>query len=420
MKTPYILNIKNGLTLCIIENEYSESVTLHLKGHAGSNYEGRDEIGAAHFIEHYLLNLPQNEKITRQKDAILKGGGKIIGVTSRDDVLFMVKVLKEYFDTALLYILTILNNDITYNEAAFESTRNAVLQEIEANNLKLSRILSNSTYSIMFPKQRIGLPNTGKTEHAKKLTFSSLKSFHAGNYSYDNFTLVISGNIKKKQVLEFLNGFDFPTGSQELQNKNTIDLKNSHNYKLNTLIKPGFLPCHIKIDFPSLKYSDDKSYILNLLALILKLSLNRALKENLPYINVECFNYSSGTFGIFSVYATLEGNNLISYLNILRNVIDGINSISPECLYDCKKVYKSNLLFSLEKTSSIAEYYSNCITHGNKNQNHSYELRYIDKLIREELIRTTNNLFKYKPKVTLLLNSPISGKTENKIKQILG
>jgi len=122
MKDIYQSKLKNGLRYILINQKGAGSVTVHLRGLAGSRFEKNTEVGASHILEHLLLN-------NKYRDKVFNQGGKIVGVTGREDILFMVKVRKTDLEIALEYLSSILKSADIDNKT-FSNEKKVVIEEI--------------------------------------------------------------------------------------------------------------------------------------------------------------------------------------------------------------------------------------------------------------------------------------------------
>ena len=133
MKSLYRFTLSNGLRVVYIPYEAVNTVTICLRGLAGSNYETNDEIGIAHLLEHYVtFGSKKHPNTDKFRNIVLKRGGRITGTTSRDEVAFLVKILKPDVKYGLEYLSELFFYPELKKEK-LQKVKKTVIQEIMQN-----------------------------------------------------------------------------------------------------------------------------------------------------------------------------------------------------------------------------------------------------------------------------------------------
>lgn len=394
MRAPKVRKLKNGLGVYVIPRADVDSVTIHLKGLAGSNYEKSNQIGLAHLLEH--LNL-----LKGNKNKILINGGRILGVTSRDDVLYMVKVLKEDVLDGLEFLSHIFDKNSFSNEDA-TTQKKIVIQEIKRSQNIPEKIINSISYKILFPNDRLSIKNTGYENHIRALEIKELNSFQDKCYTPNNFVLVLCGNIKQNNVFPYIEKFfsHIPKGQKLNHTKhNTNEIKGVQSIKIK-----GLKQNHVKIDFYGYKTKDDKRYSSIILASILNTFLKNLIREKLGYVyGISCNSFSTGSYGLFSIGFSCEKEKVQEVIKIILDVLKNIQKIiGIRNIEHVKKKVGADFTFRFEKTSQIAEYYSDLLLHGSENQNHLYELKAIKNTNVQDIGETAFEITTQEPKITIL------------------
>ena len=294
-------NLKNGLKICIIPNKSVGSVTIHLKGIAGSNFEKPNQVGSAHLLQH--LNLTQGNK-----NKILSRGGKIIGVTSRDDVLYMVKVLKEDVIDSLEFLSTIFTKK-EFSQNEFEKQKEVAIQEVTRVKNAPEKLVTRISNKLMFPKDRMAKFNTGDEIDIRRLQINNIYDFRDEHYFPNNFVLVISGAVSIKNVLSYVQKYfgGFTKGlSAEYATHNLDTGFSSQNYVLQNSKQ-----AHVKIDFNGYKTSENKKYAALVLSYLIDSYLKNLIKETIGLAyKINCSSISTGSYGTFSIYFASDDKNV--------------------------------------------------------------------------------------------------------------
>ncbi|MFZ2663982.1 MAG: pitrilysin family protein [Patescibacteria group bacterium] len=388
------ITLKNGLKVRLVADKNSSAVTIHLKGLAGSNFENESQIGSAHILEHLHTSNNFGNKL-------VSNGGRIIGVTSRDDVLFMVKVQKNGVIDGLEFLSKVFAKEQINNED-FSKLKRISLQEIKRIESNPEKFLGRVSCALSFPNERMSKLNIGEEKHINKLSIKNVTDFRDKYYHPNNFALVLSGNISINTIVPYIKSFfsKYKANTKAVYPKhrslNEFIIKN-YEFK-------GISQILIKIDFYGFKTSDDKKYSSLVISNILDSLLNKLIKERLglSYIT-RCVSFSSGSYGLFSIYFSCAKKDLETILHeIRRNVISFSSLISSRSIENSKKKVLSNLSFEMEKVSVRAEYNSDLLIHGRKDQNYQYEVERIKKCLINEIRSVSQEIFSQKPKITVV------------------
>lgn len=407
MEKPVIRKLKNGLTIGFVPHRGVRSVTLQLRGFAGSNYEKNDEIGAAHLIEHLSLESPLKNKI-------LFNGGKIYGVTSRDDVLYMVKVLKKDFPLAVEFLYNVFTNS-EFNPIAFESQKRVAEEETRRFINMPEKLIVRVSNRILYPKQRISEFNTGGVVNIKKLSMPALKRFKNRTYSPQNFALVASGDLNSSEFYNLCRSYFSVLKSGEI--KKRLVIKKNKGLKIQNLINKYFSQSHFRVDYYGFNSDSSEKFSAIVLAKILNNYLNQEIKLKRGYAyNVGCDSFSSFNYGVFSFYFAVGSENIDKTLEIIFSLRKNVkNILTKDIVSAAKNQIVSDIEFALEKTSLRADYFSNLILQEPKNKRFFKESNQVIKVSIKDLLITSNKIFKQEPKITILSSTPL----QNKVRKIL-
>lgn len=126
-----LTTLPNGLRVLSINNPSAESVTITVLGKAGSMYENLDQIGAAHFLEHVVLDAsedyPDETKLTSLIEDV---GGTRQAMTSKEFVEYTVKVLPQHIEQAFIFLSQIVLHPLL-QEKDIQKHKGIIEQEIE-------------------------------------------------------------------------------------------------------------------------------------------------------------------------------------------------------------------------------------------------------------------------------------------------
>lgn len=394
IEVPKTTELKNGLKVCVIPDENLDSLTIHLRGLVGSNYELGSEIGSAHITEHLLVENPQKNKIK-------SFGGNIIGATSRDDVLFMIKILKQNIADGLDFLSEILKPRL-FTKQELRTQEAIAIQEVKRSLSTPEKAISRLSKTIIYPNQRMGKLNTGDTEDIKRLSLKSIQEFHDKLYLPNNFVLVLSGGVEEKSATKYVDKFfgNFTKGNKAP----TIKLIENDKLKIQCINNPKLSKAYVKITYYSYPLKDEKIYALQILTTLLSNYLQNFIKDTLGLsYKVSCENFSSGSYGLFSFHFSSEEQDVEKIIKHIKKLPENIqNILSVRAVDNIKIPIITSKIFDFEKVSLRADYYSTILLYGNKNQNHLYDIEKIKEVRAIEVRELFKKILSQNPKITVM------------------
>ncbi|MFC1624955.1 M16 family metallopeptidase [Patescibacteria group bacterium] len=394
IKIPKSFELENGLRVCIIPDENLDSVTIHLRGRVGSNYELGNEIGSAHIVEHLLLN-------NSQKNKIKSFGGNIVGVTSRDDVLFMVKTLKQHFPDGLDFLSEILKPK-TFGKEDLKKQKSIVVQEIKRSLSMPEKAITRLSKKTIFPNQRMGKLNTGELEDVQRLNIKTIQDFHDRLYHPNNFVLVISGGVNKQVAKKYVEKFfgEFKKG----ETSPVLSISKENKLEIQCIEDPSLDKAFVNISYYSFPLKDESSYAAFVASKLLNNYLGNFIKSTLGLTyKVSCENFSTGSYGLFSFYFSSEEKDVGDIIKHIMKVKDNLtNVLSTRAVETIKIPIVASQIFDFEKVSIRADYYSTVLLHGTKKQNHLYDIDTIKKVNVGNVRTVSQEILNQYPKITVI------------------
>lgn len=378
--------LRNGLRVVVTPHKV-DSITLCLRGLAGSNYENRKELGAAHFLEHLLLE-------TSDKNMILSLGGRITATTSRDDVAFLVKLLKEDLAVGIKYLAEVYTNE-DYSQNSLRSVKNTIKHEIRQNSENPIKHIGRIAYKILYPNQRFSILNTGTLEDVEVLEKDSLKSFRKKHYELNNFVLSVCGDIEPQNV------FKFAERHFKFKEKKKVKFALNHNYSKNLAFqvekRASLQQTHLRIDYEGFKTSDNKKYPALIAAKIIRDQVYKKLRTR-PYI-LDVASFSSNSYGLFGLYTAISEDMLDEFF---ASYIFALKKCRANGISEYKKKIHTDFVFALEKTSLRADHYSELYLYKNNEKNHLEEIEKVMQCSEADVEEIIREVREANPKITVL------------------
>ena len=195
--------LDNGLTVILHEDKSDPIVGVAIQYHVGSNREIPGRTGFAHLFEHMLFQESQHVGQDQFFKMIQNAGGTLNGGTSKDGTVYYEVIPKNALETALW-----LESDrmgwllSTVTQAAFENQQEVV--QNEKRQRVDNRPYGHTNYVMiknMYPeKHPYNWTTIGELEDLKNSTLKDVRSFYEQWYGPNNATMVIAGDINKREV----------------------------------------------------------------------------------------------------------------------------------------------------------------------------------------------------------------------------
>ncbi|MFC1622339.1 M16 family metallopeptidase [Patescibacteria group bacterium] len=266
-----VLSQKLDSGLTVVLSPYKTPVTVCcLRGLAGSNFEKKPEIGAAHSLEHLITygtkNFPSKYLF---RSLVTAKGGRITGTTSREDVAFLTKTLSSDYKRGVTFLSEIFDKPLLRKDD-YNAVKNNIKQEILSNKEIPYNHLLRTSYKILYPKQRFETFSTGTIKHVEKMKMARMKEFHRKYYQPQNFVLAVCGDIRFDELVRFTNNHTKTKGDKRVESKPPIRYRNLKVQVERRTLKQT----HIKIDFYGFMSSERKKYSAYFLARYLENKLD--------------------------------------------------------------------------------------------------------------------------------------------------
>jgi len=197
----YVLD--NGLNVILHEDKSDPIVGVAIQFHVGSNRETPGRTGFAHLFEHMLFEQSQHVGKEQFAKEIYNAGGTYNGGTNKDGTVYFEVVPKNALEKVLWmesdrmgWLLS------TVNQAALNKEQDAVQNE---KRLRVdNRPYGHENYVIVKNIYPTGHPynwtTIGELEDLQNATLKDVRSFYENWYGPNNATMVIAGDINKRDV----------------------------------------------------------------------------------------------------------------------------------------------------------------------------------------------------------------------------
>jgi len=233
MEGTVLRTLPNGMRLLVREQHGAALVAVDIWVRAGSVYEGPEESGAAHFIEHLIFKGTPTRRPGEIDAAIEDLGATLNAGTTRDAAHFYTTVAAPYVDTALEVLADALQN-ATFAPEEVERERAVILDEMARGRNDRRKQALNLLYERIYGKHPYARPILGLPDSLKRISRDAIVGFYRRLYAPNNTTVVLVGDITpdaaEKAVRKAFGGWkkgDVPANG--LSGDRVIGLSGSHS-----------------------------------------------------------------------------------------------------------------------------------------------------------------------------------------------
>ncbi|MEI7640311.1 MAG: pitrilysin family protein [bacterium] len=194
--------LSNGITVLINESHEAPVVGCNFWVKTGSVYEKENEKGLTHFIEHLLFKGTKKRAVGQLDKEVKALGGYNNAFTTYDATNFVIVLPSEYVKKALEIEYDALTASV-FDEVELNKERQVVLEELKRGLDNPDNFLWQKLMELSF-ESHYKTPIIGYEENLKKFTRSDIVGYWKKHYSPDNLIVVVSGDVKKDEVMGYV------------------------------------------------------------------------------------------------------------------------------------------------------------------------------------------------------------------------
>src|ERR687891_2624026 len=195
--------LPNGITVLTEHMPGLRSVTAGIWVRRGSRHEAPELNGICHFIEHAVFKGTRHRSardIAVETDRL---GGHLDAYTTHEMTGFTTKVA----DTPLPQAMDLLADLIShprFEQEDLEREQKVILEEMKMVEDTPDELLGELFNAAYFPNQPLGRPIEGTKETVTTFDHKITVSFHAREFSYNNFVVAAAGNVNHDRLVDLV------------------------------------------------------------------------------------------------------------------------------------------------------------------------------------------------------------------------
>lgn len=373
--------LSNGLQIVAIPMENGSNViSTDIFYKVGSRNEVMGKSGIAHMLEHMNFKSTKNLKAGAFDEEVKSIGGMNNASTGFDHTHYYIKSSSENMGKSLSLFAELMQN-LNLKDDEFQPERNVVAEERRwrTDNNPMGYLyfrLFNSAY-VYHPYHwtPIGFMNDIQT-----WTLEDIKNFHATYYQPKNAILVVTGDIQSSKVFEEAEKhFATIQNYVEIPTVTTVEPEQDGARRVEIHKESEVEMVAISFPIPNFQHADQPklSALSELLSSGKSSRLYRTLVDEKRLVNqIHAYNMETIDPGVFLFLAI--GNQGVSAEKIEKEIWKEINALQKKGVkgseLDKVKINtKSDFIYSLESSTSVAELFGGYLSRGDIKPLENYE-----------------------------------------------
>ncbi len=409
----YEKTLKNGLKVVAIpmDND-SDVITTDIFYNVGSRDEVMGKSGIAHMLEHLNFKSTKNLK-AGEFDEIVKGfGGVNNASTGFDYTHYFIKSSSKNLSKSLELYSDLMEN-LTLKDEEFQPERDVVAEERRwrTDNSPMGYLyfkLFNNTFTY-HPYHWTPI---GFMSDIQNWSINDIKNFHNTYYTPSNATIIVAGDIKKEEVFKaakkYFGKIKNTKESKTKEKFHTFEPKQEGAKRLIVHKDSQVEMLAINFHIPNYLHKDQTalSALSELLSSGKSSRLNELLVDQKQMVNtIYAYNMELKDPGVYMFLAVC--NPGVKAENVEKEILKEIQKIQngdvkKSELEKIKKNTKSDFIFSLESSSSVASLYGSYLSRGDITPLMNYEEN-INKLKTKDIVEVAKKYLTSQNSTTVIL-----------------
>lgn len=207
-----LIKLKNNLNTIFVDSPGRTASSVQIWFNAGSALEDEKNWGIAHFLEHMFFKGTPTRPGAKLADDVESLGGEFNAFTSFDYTCYYINMPNIHLNKAVNILMDMVANP-TFKQEDLVPERGVVLEEYRRS------MDSPQQFSFLKLQENSFLngyshPILGSEDHINNFSREQLTSFRNSFYNADNCTLVVAGDLNKKdEIINSIESYDLPRGN---------------------------------------------------------------------------------------------------------------------------------------------------------------------------------------------------------------
>jgi zinc protease len=401
-------DLDNGLHVILHQDNSTPIVAVSVLYHVGSKNEVKGKTGYAHFFEHLMFEESENIAQDEYAKIVQSVGGTINAYTSNDQTYYHCVLPSNQLELGLwMESERMLNAKIT--QAGVDNQREVVKEEKRTSDNRPYSSWYAEISERMFFGTNYGWTPIGSFVDLNAASIQDFQAFYDQYYVPNNATLVITGDINKKDAKKYIKKYfsTIPKGTKEIT-RPTVSGDLLTKAVVDTVYDNIQLPAIFQAYKVPPQGTND-AYALEMLSTVLSNGkssrLNIALKENEQIaLQVQGFSMGFESAGFFTTLGFPNQGYTVD--DIKAGVVKEIKKLQTELITEdefqkIKNITENNFVSINSRMAGIAESLASySMMFGDANLINT-ELENYRAVTREDIMRVAKKYLNESNSVTL-------------------
>ena len=345
--------LPNGVLLISETMPGVESVSLGVWADAGSEDEGPEEFGAAHFLEHMLFKGTGTRDAFALAEAIEDVGGQLNAYTERETTHLFCRILSEHLPIGV-ELLADMACHSTFPDEELQRERQVIMEEIYKYEALPEERIQDLMMEGLWHDGMLGHPILGTEESVAALTRDDLLACWRRHFATGRVLITAAGKLEHAQLVELAsNAFaELPAGTASLP---AFPRGSRLPYLIEEEEQDQVTFSWGGRSFPA---RDERNFALAMVDAVLGGSTTSRLfqevreKRGLAYDVATC-SMGFRDDGLFSITGACSPRTFAEVLALVRREVDALRAegISAKEFTRAKEQLKASLALSLESSA---------------------------------------------------------------------
>ena len=391
-----ITQLPNKIRIVTREFKDRPSASIGVWVAAGGRYEGRDNKGVAHFLEHMAFKGSAKYSCDQIKQLVEGVGGNLNAFTAEEETCYDAKVpfnhLKQTFDVLadISFFPKITLKDL-------EKERTVILEEIKMYHDLPQYHVGELLEQLLWPDHPLGQSLAGTSRSVGEMTALHLKEFKKAHYVPANTVISACGSMKHEELVGLvtakLGKLIGPTSAacipfRRIQDKPAIHLHHKQTEQM-----------HLALGYLAYETNHQDYYVLALMSIILGGNMSSRLFNELREKRGLTYSISSGIkslsdTGVFMVRASVDNTKIVDALALILKVLAKISSggIKEDEFGRAQEYYMGQFLLGLEDTMDQMLWMGGGVISHDKVKTMEDVIKKIKAVTREDIKRVARDI----------------------------
>lgn len=416
--------LKNGLTVLLVQNRKSPVVSVQMWVRTGSADEAPRVRGISHFIEHLVFKGTRSYGVGEIAAKVEGSGGEINAYTSFDQTVFYVTISSHFKEIGIQTISEMMGFP-TFDESEIDAEREVVIEEIRRGQDSPHRQASRLLFGSMYKTHPYGEPVIGYDSVIRRVTKKEITQYYRDRYSPANMTLLVVGDFDFAEMKEMIHSH-----FAEIERTPVRKVKRPKEQPRKAP-KLAYGPSEFEQTFmfwswpvPSADHAD--ALPLEVLALIVgqgdssRLVQNLRLDKNIVQ-SVGASSFLAKNPGFFAFSATLPPENIsLVQEEFKREWVRIVTEPPHEDEFEKAMInFRSEQYYALETVDGMARKYGHYEDLFGDHKMFQAQMKALDKLKPNDLLKVARKYLKPEALCVSVLGRGIQAQVKNKIRKAM-